>query len=111
MTQRSVTAEPRYAKPDYRDRYDKGCVEEERSGRLWYVGRGVHQSRHPLGHRFGDLECKNCGIEYATVIAASASATPAEGEAELICEFRCDGCGMYNQVENSGSFPSSGSAA
>lgn len=94
------TDSPMHADPAYREKYEQGCVSEVRpDGRTWYVGKGVHQSRHPIGHLFGELVCKNCHIEYATVIAASSAPSSAAGKTEVLCEFRCDGCGKYNQIK------------
>ena len=87
-----------YTAPDYRERYTEACFVERREGRDWHVGRGIHQSRHPIGHLFGDLRCVNCDIDYATVVAASIATAPDNGKTELTYEFRCDGCGKYNQV-------------
>jgi hypothetical protein len=97
------TDSPIHADPTYREKYEQGCVSEERpDGRTWYVGRGVHQSRHPIGHLFGELVCGHCQIDYATVIAAVSAASPTTGKTETVCEFRCDGCGKYNQMVDLG---------
>ncbi|MEN9579407.1 MAG: hypothetical protein RJA70_2416 [Pseudomonadota bacterium] len=96
------TDSPMHADPSYRAKYEQGCVAEERAdGFTWYVGKGVHQSRHPIGHLFGELVCKHCQIEYATVIAAHSDPAPPSGKTQVVCEFRCDGCGKYNQLVTS----------
>jgi hypothetical protein len=98
VAKRQISEAPVYTVPDYRERYTEACVVEQKDGRDWHVGRGIHQSRHPLGHRFGDLRCVNCDIDYATVIAASVVTSAETGKSELTYEFRCDACGKYNQV-------------
>lgn len=96
--ERSSSEAPIYADPDYKQKYEQACLAQERDGREWFLGRGIHQSRHPIGHLFGELECEACKIDYATVVAASVLGSPRAEKGELICEFRCDGCGRYNQV-------------